>query len=67
MSDDTGGKGPSTRSTWALPVGLVLLLAGVVLAVVLPNDEATTATGIFVAVAVAGLVLTVSGVLERKR
>ena len=64
---DTGGKGPSTRSTWALPVGLVLLVAGVVRAALLPNDAATTATGIFVAVAVAGLVLTVSGVVERLR
>lgn len=64
---DTAGQGPVTRSTWALPVGLLLLVAGVAVAVLLPNDVATTFTGIAVAVAVAGLVLTVSGLVERRR
>jgi Flp pilus assembly protein TadB len=66
-SHDTAGHGSSGRSTWALPVGLALLVVGVLGAWLLPNDDATTFTGIFVAVAVVGLVLAVSGVAERFR
>ena len=64
--EDTAGQGRTTRSTWALPVGLVLLIVGALAAWLLPNDEATTFTGICLAVAVVGLVLTISGVVERR-
>jgi hypothetical protein len=63
---DTGGKGRVSRSPYAFPLGLVLLIGGALGAWLLPNDNATTFTGILIAVAVVGLILTISGLIERR-
>jgi hypothetical protein len=66
-TNDTGGKGRTEYSPYALPVGLVLLVAGALGAWLLPNDNATTFTGILIAIAVVGLVLTITGVVESRQ
>jgi hypothetical protein len=55
------------RSTWAFPVGLFLLVAGLLLVFVVPWHLANVLIGVFLAMAVAGLILMVSGLVQMLR